>query len=123
MKSIRLLLKGKGWKDYTIEELEKKAFYHKALFYGYALAGIAVMVIGSYTIYNIFDSLMAINTEGSSKLLLLLGMFGIINFFLLFWVWLTSESSYYKMEQEFTELMVYLRSKEFEDQGMIENES
>jgi hypothetical protein len=120
---LNKLLKGKGWKDYTIEELEKKAVYHKALFYGYAVAGIIVMLVGSYTIYGIFDSLMAINTEGSSKLLLLLGMFGIINFFLLFWVWLTSESSYYKMEQEFTELMVYLRSKEFEDHGVIENES
>jgi hypothetical protein len=107
----KINLKGKKIFDYTQEELEKRRVLHRVMFWCYCLGALGIAIIGSYTLYPIFNDFMALNTDSGSKLLLLLGLFGIINFFLLLWVWMTNESSYYKMEQEFTELMMYLKEK------------
>lgn len=107
----KINIKGKGIADYTIEELKKKSIFNKTLFYSYLFGALIVAILGSYTLYPIFDDFMAMDTDGGTKLLLILGLFGIINFFLLLWVWMTNESSYYKMEQEFNELAIYLKEK------------
>lgn len=108
-------LKGKTIDQYTIEELEKKMVYNKIMFYCYAIGAIVMIMIGSYTIWGIFNTITNLETTGGTALLLMLGIFGIINFFLLFWVWMTNESSYYKTEQRFYEIGLYLRNMEYEE--------
>jgi hypothetical protein len=112
MKKINLKnMLGKHIYDYTHEALEKRSKMHKFMFWFYSIGAIATAILGGYTLIPLLNNLMALNTDGSSKLILLFGLFSVINFFLLLWVWMTNESSYYKMEQEFTELMMYLKEK------------
>jgi hypothetical protein len=108
-------LKGKTIDQYTIEELEEKMVYNKIMFYCYAIGAIVMIMAGSYTIWGILNTITGLETTGGTALLLMLGIFGVINFFLLFWVWMTNESSYYKMEQRFYELSIYLRSMEYKE--------
>jgi hypothetical protein len=101
--------------EYTIAELKAKVRMNTVLFYAYLIASVVMICVGGHTVNTILGPLLSMGVDASTKLLLLFGVFGVINFFLIFWVWLTSESSYYRMEQRMMELMVYLRSKEFED--------
>lgn len=108
------LLEGKHFPyDFTLEEIKRKTSFNRVMIWGYVIASLVVMLVGANTLLPIADALMSMDTNGSTKLILLFGLFGMINFFLLLWVWLTNESSYYKMEQRFMELMYYLRDREF----------
>jgi hypothetical protein len=112
MKKINLKnMMGKHIYEYTKEQLERRTKMHKTMFWAYSLGALATAILGAYTLTPLANNLLSLNTDGSSKLILLFGLFGVINFFLLLWVWMTNESSYYRMEQEFTELMMYLKEK------------
>ena len=100
--------------DMSVDELKKKSKYYKIIFYFYFVA--AIVVIG----VNGFSSMVSVNNVmsnmdalGGTNFLLLLNVV-LVSFLVLFviFLWLVSESSYYKMLECFSDLMVYLKQKE-----------
>lgn len=99
--------------DLPVEKLNQNSFYFKILFMAYAMAALIVMTVGGYTSWNVLGNIMTISTDNKGvQFLLILGVFNILNFFMLFFLWLISESSYYKMMQQFTEMWLYFKKKD-----------
>lgn len=101
--------------DHTIEELDKEANRSWFIYWGYVIASLVIAVVGGLTVNDIIGEMLSITTDNGMKLLLIFGSMSILNFFLLLFIWLTNESSYYKMLQLFHENMRYQREKEIRE--------
>ena len=103
--------KSKDSQDLTIVELQKNAKNFKAIFYGYLIASFIIIGIGSYFSYQVVHDVFYITDSIVLTVLLLFGAMNILNFFLLFWIWTTNESSYYKMLQLHNEQLIFMKRK------------
>ena len=103
--------KSKRIYEKSIEELQKDSKKYRSTFYAYIMAALGIAVISGFyglqSIYNVMTQ-----TEGATFLLLLIAVLCALNFFMLYFVWFINESSYYKMLEQFSDLMVYLKQKE-----------
>jgi heme/copper-type cytochrome/quinol oxidase subunit 2 len=100
--------------DLSIEELKKKASKYKSIFYAYVIFAIVISVITGMLTLQSMDGLNK-NQEalGTTNYFLILNTVLIsVVFFLLIFLWFISESSYYKMLEQFSDLMIYLKQKE-----------
>lgn len=98
--------------DKTYDDLEKNIWFSKLLFICYGVAGLVVVVIAANVSSGIFMKVISLDTTASTTMLLLFGLFGVVNFFLLMFIWFTSESSYYKNVQMFNEILLVLKERE-----------
>jgi hypothetical protein len=100
--------------DLSIEELKKKSSKYRSTFYVYLIMAIVLSVItGTLTL----QSMNGVNSNqealGTTNYFLILNTVLIsVIFFLVIFLWLISESSYYKMLEQFADLMIYLKQKE-----------
>ena len=107
-------LKSKKIYDMTIDELKKKSSKYKSIFYAYL---VMMLVIGAISGTLTLQSMDGINknqeTLGITNYLLLLNsiLIAVTIFFLIF-LWFVNESSYYKMLEQFSDLMIYLKQRE-----------
>ena len=106
-----MLKKQKRIFEMSVDELEKKSKKYRSIFYAYVTAAIGIAVISGFyglqSIYNVMTQ-----TEGTTFLLLLIAVLCALNFFMLYFLWFINESSYYKMLEQFSDLMIYLKQRE-----------
>ena len=100
--------------DLSIEELKKKSSKYKSIFYSYVIFAIAIGVIsGVLTIQSMDGINRNQETLGTTNYLLLLNSILVsVIFFLVIFLWFINESAYYKMLEQFSDLMIYLKQKE-----------
>ncbi len=97
--------------DQPIEKLERQAKMHRIRFYVYTIAAIGIIVSMGIVVQMMMDAISKIQMENGVHLLVLFGVLSLINFFLIIFLWFITESSYYKMMQQFTELWMLLKNK------------
>jgi len=78
----------------------------------YTIAALSILGIMSYVVSLIFNGVGALQLDNGVHLLVLFGIFGLINFFFLMFLWFISESSYYREEQQWAELWLYLKGED-----------
>lgn len=100
--------------DLSVDELKKKSNLYRYIFYLYVIVAVVVSVV------NGFASLISVNNVMANKdvlggtgflLLLNVVLVSFLVFFVIF-LWLIGESSYYKMLQLFSDMMIYFKQKE-----------
>lgn len=101
--------------DKTYSDLEKNIWFSKLLFLCYGVIALIVVVVASNVLYELFNKITTLDVTPSIMMLLLFGLFSVLNFFLLMFIWLTSESSYYKNVQMFNEILLVLKEREDDD--------
>ena len=100
--------------EMSVDELKKKSRYYKIVFYFYFVAALVVIGVNGFTgLVSVNNVMGNMDVLGGTNFLLLL-IVVLVSFLVLFviFLWLVSESSYYKMLECFSDLMVYLKQKE-----------
>lgn len=108
---MKFNIKNKKLYEYTQEELNKKALYHKIFFYLYATAAAGIAILGGYVGLETIDIVMNVSDSLSITLILLFGFFGVLNFFLIMFLLFTNESGYYRTQQLLVETIIYIKEK------------
>jgi hypothetical protein len=98
--------------ELSIDELKNKSKTYRRTFYMYLIAALIIAAVsGMYGLPSI-NNVMNYQKDGTIFLLLLLAVLVCLNFLMLIFLWFISESSYYKMLEQFSDLMIYLKQKE-----------
>ena len=104
----------KKFYDLSVDELKKKSKGYRVVFYIYVIIAIFIGGVNGFTsIVSVNNVMGSMDVLGGTNFLLLLNvvLVSFLVFFVIF-LWLISESSYYKMQEQFCDLMVYLKQKE-----------
>lgn len=97
--------------EMSIEELQKKSKKYKSTFYAYLVAALGIAFISGFFGLQSMNNVMS-QTDGTLFLLLLVAVLCSLNYLMLIFLWSINESSYYKMLEQFSDLMIYLKQKE-----------
>ena len=106
------IFKNKLQIEITAEQLRKSRRLSNLAFHVYKYASLLVIGVMGYIVSLMFEGISDIQMENGVHLLVLFGIFSMINFFLLFFLWMTNESSYYRNEQQWAELWLYLKGED-----------
>jgi hypothetical protein len=96
--------------DLSIAELKKKSKRFTFTFYAYLIAGLIVSSVMAISGLQSINNVM--QYTGENFLLLFVAIICSMNFLFVICLWMFNESSYYRMLEQFFDLMVYLKQKE-----------
>lgn len=108
---VSLKIPNKKTYELTVGELDRKALSYKILFYIYGIIAVASVIIGAFVLNDLLDFVIGISDSPSMTALLLFSFISLVNFFLLFFIWFTNESGYYRNQQMLVEIMMLLKGK------------
>ena len=98
--------------ELSVDELKKKSRNYSSRFWGYVIAAIGIGFINGFFGIQSLNNVMALQHDTSLFYFLLMLSLTSIMIFLILFLWFISESSYYKMLEQFSDLMIYLKQKE-----------
>jgi TM2 domain-containing membrane protein YozV len=107
---IKERLFGKRSYELTIDELKKDSKKYRATYYLYAISALIVLFAFSLAVTPSLELLHGI--QGITLYILFNLTITCVILGLIIFIWMANESSYYKMLQLHTDLMVYLKEKE-----------
>jgi len=91
------------------EKLQEKIRYAKLMFYLYAFVALAAIIFGGYITSDLANVLLSLDVSSGTFVMMAFGLFSVLNFFLIMFLWLSNESGYYKNMQLLYEIILYLR--------------
>jgi len=99
----------KRFYELPITELKKMSKRYRMLFYFYVVGAILISIINGFVGAG---SLMNVMTIQDSSLVPLLTLTLLaVNTFLVMFLWMVTESSYYKMIEQNIDIIIYLKTK------------
>jgi hypothetical protein len=104
--------KSKKIYELSIDELKKKSKGFRATFYCYIMVALGIAFISGFYGLQSINNVMRHQADGTLFLLLLVAVLCCLNFLMLIFMWFINESSYYKMLEQFSDLIIYLKQKE-----------
>ena len=110
----------KRFYEYNIIELQRKSKQYNMMFTIYLVLLVFISIIAGVTTYDLLSNVDNFTTA-TGKLIYLITIIGIVNFFLMFFLWFVIESSYYKMLNLFNDTILYIKERDY-NKTMIADE-
>jgi hypothetical protein len=97
--------------EFSVDELKRKSRKYNTIFWFYMVAALVLNFINFFFGVQSLNNVMSTPDKDYGFILMLSLVFISIMFLFMIFLWLVSESSYYKMLQLNADMMIYLKGK------------